>query len=64
MTAITSSPERHVGMGLMSVVLGSVGLLLFFLPILGIPLAAIGLAFGVIGFFMANIGGWSACGGR
>jgi len=60
MATIAHSPEQSVGMGLMSVVLGSVGLLLFFLPVLCIPLAAAGLAFGVVGFLMAIFGGWSS----
>jgi hypothetical protein len=57
----SSSPihDPPVGMGATSVVLGSVGLLLFFMPILGIPLSAVGLLFGVVGLLMA-IGGRSS----
>ena len=40
-------------MGLTSVVLGAVGLLLFFLPILGIPLGGVGLVFGFGGLVLA-----------
>jgi hypothetical protein len=39
-----------LALGLMSIILGSVGSMLFFLPILGAPLAAIGLTIGVAGF--------------
>jgi hypothetical protein len=42
-----------LGLGMTSVVLGTIGMFLFFLPILGIPLSAFGLLFGVIGFFVA-----------
>ena len=46
-------------MGLTSVILGSVGTLLFFLPVLGIPLAAAGLALGFVGLVMA-VFGWTS----
>ncbi|HEX3654198.1 MAG TPA: hypothetical protein VHV55_00250 [Pirellulales bacterium] len=39
-----------LALGLMAVILGSVGSLLFFLPILGAPLSAIGLVIGLAGF--------------
>lgn len=45
-----------LGMGLVSLVLGTVGLLLFFLPILSLPIAAFGLAFGMIGLCAALLG--------
>ena len=59
--------DPPLGLGLISVVLGSVGLLLFFLPILGIPLSGFGLLFGMLGFLLALVGGpsslrWSAAG--
>ncbi|MGO8749296.1 MAG: hypothetical protein ACLQNE_25325 [Thermoguttaceae bacterium] len=41
-------------------ILGSVGALLFFLPILSIPLGAVGLAFGILGFLMAILGRWTS----
>jgi hypothetical protein len=61
------SSDPPVGMGLTSVILGSVGTLLFFLPVLGIPLAAVGLVFGTAGLLTAILGGrtslrWSAAG--
>src|SRR5262249_15332490 len=38
-----------VGLGMSSLVLGVIALLLFFLPILGIPISACGLFFGLAG---------------
>jgi hypothetical protein len=38
------------GLGMSSLVLGTVGLMLFFLPILGIPISVLGLFFGLVGF--------------
>ena len=52
--------ERPLGVGLTSLVLGTLGMLLFFLPILGIPLGCIGVAFGFIGVLMAIFGGWTS----
>jgi hypothetical protein len=60
---MTRSPQRpnpHVGLGLTSLALGSVGLGLFFLPVLGIPLSGFGLAFGVAGLLVALLGGPSS----
>lgn len=65
---IESAP---VAFGLLSLVLGSIGALLFFLPILGAPLSAIGAVLGIVGFFKAigrdvegarwSIGGIAVC---
>ena len=52
--------DPPVGMGLTSVILGSVGTLLFFLPVLGIPLGAVGLFFGIAGLLMALLGRWTS----
>jgi hypothetical protein len=41
------------------VILGAVGGLLFFLPILSIPLGTVGLAFGIIGFLIGILGSWT-----
>jgi len=60
MAALSSSSNPPVGMGLASVILGSVGALLFFLPILSIPLGAVGLTFGILGFLMAIAGRWTS----
>jgi hypothetical protein len=56
-----TSPTRDppLGLGLTSVVLGAVGALLFFLPILSIPLGGIGLLFGLAGILLAIRGGWT-----
>ncbi len=59
MAAISPSSDPPAGMGLTSVILGSVGVLLFFMPVLGIPLGAVGLAFGIVGLLMAILGGWT-----
>jgi hypothetical protein len=66
--------HRHAplaGLGMTSLVIGLIGMLLFFLPILGGPISAIGLGFGVIGFVGAlfskttslrwSLGGILAC---
>ena len=34
--------------------------MLFFLPVLGIPLGAVGLAFGIVGLLLAICGGWTS----
>jgi hypothetical protein len=60
MAAHPPSSDLPVGLGLTSVILGAVGGLLFFLPILGIPLGAVGLAFGIIGFLMGILGRWTS----
>lgn len=41
------------GLGMVSLVLGTMALILFFLPILGIPISVLGLFFGIIGFIAA-----------
>jgi hypothetical protein len=48
--------EESFSPGLASTVLGSVGMLLFFLPILGAPLSAVGLLVGMIGACLACYG--------
>ncbi len=60
MATISQSSDPPVGMGLTSVILGSVGVLLFFLPVLGIPLGAVGLAFGIVGLLLAIFGRWTS----
>lgn len=50
MTVSRAMHDPPLGLGLMSVLLGSVGLLLAGLPVLGIPLAAVGLLVGLGGF--------------
>ena len=67
MATISPASDPPLGMGLTAAILGSVGALLFFMPVLGIPLAAVGLVFGVVGLLMAILGGrtslrWSAAG--
>ncbi len=43
------SHQPPANWGLLSLVLGAIGLLLFFLPILGLPISAFGLLFGLVG---------------
>jgi hypothetical protein len=62
---ITSGPL--LGLGMTSLVLGTIGLLITIFPILSIPLTAFGLLCGVIGFFLAMARGgrelrWSLAG--
>jgi hypothetical protein len=47
----TEFSAQHVGpnLGMTSLVIGLIGLALFFLPILGIPLGLLGVGFGVVG---------------
>ncbi|HVT28864.1 MAG TPA: hypothetical protein VHE81_12690 [Lacipirellulaceae bacterium] len=40
-----------------SVVLGAIGLMLFFLPVIGIPISVSGAAIGLIGIVVAYFGG-------
>ncbi len=49
-----------IGLGTTSLSLGWIGLLLFFMPILSIPISAFGLVFGVIGFVAALWGSGAA----
>ncbi|MGA2257841.1 MAG: hypothetical protein ABSG53_24525 [Thermoguttaceae bacterium] len=60
MGTISPSSDPPVGMGLTSVILGSMAALLFFLPVLGIPLGAMGLVFGIVGLLLALLGGWTS----
>jgi hypothetical protein len=48
-----STSDPPLGAAVTSVVLGAVGMLLFFLPILSVPLGGFGLIFGVAGIVWA-----------
>jgi hypothetical protein len=52
--------DPPLGAGLTSLVLGAVGALLFFLPILSIPLSGVGVIFGLAGIVLAVRGGWTS----
>jgi hypothetical protein len=52
--------DAPLGVGLTSLVFGAVGVLLFFMPILGIPLAGIGVVFGLAGVALVLPRGWSS----
>jgi ABC-type Fe3+-siderophore transport system permease subunit len=61
---MNSLPEVHsppMELGMSSLVLGTIGLMLFFLPVLGIPISAFGLLFGLLGLVAALF--WSKGGG-
>jgi hypothetical protein len=53
MSLTPGKPGLLPAFGMTSVVLGHIALLLFFLPILGVPVAAFGLLFGVVGLVLA-----------
>jgi hypothetical protein len=57
MTVLHPPPLPIVGLGLSSLTLGTVGLVLFFMPILGLPISALGLAIGLAGVANALFGG-------
>src|SRR5581483_4074923 len=63
-----TSPEKVLsGLDMASLVLGMIGSLLFFLPVLGIPISAFGLLCGIAGCIGARAGAgptlrWSAGG--
>ena len=56
MNTISPTQDSPLGAGLTSVVLGAVGVLLFFLPILSIPLGAAGVLFGLAALALAARG--------
>jgi hypothetical protein len=60
MTTSSPSSDPPAGLGLISVILGSVGGVLFFLPVLGIPLSIAGLLLGLMGFLLALLARWSS----
>jgi Na+/H+ antiporter NhaD/arsenite permease-like protein len=54
---VTSPPPVEtppMAFGVSSFVLGMIGFMLFFLPILGVPISLVGLLAGVIGCFVAG----------
>ena len=53
MTRLPLTAGPLVGLGMASLVLGTVGLLLTIFPVLGIPLASFGLLCGIIGLIVA-----------
>lgn len=64
---MSSAPEVHsppIGLGMSSLVIGTIGLMLFFMPVLGIPVSAFGLLFGILGLVMAFVGSTVGGGAR
>jgi hypothetical protein len=64
---LPETPTSRLGLGMCSLVLGTVGLLLSFLPVLGLPISVFGLFFGILGLIAALFFGgdtlrWSAAG--
>jgi hypothetical protein len=49
MQEIPRFDQPRVGLGMASLVLGVIGMLLFFLPVLGIPISVCGLLAGLVG---------------
>jgi hypothetical protein len=60
MTTTVEKSGAPYALGLTSLALGAVALLLFFMPVLGLPLAGAGLLFGLIALFAALFGGRSS----
>src|SRR5262249_11034297 len=53
MSQRTDSESAWLGFGMTSLVLAYVAMILFFLPILGIPIGAIALVFGIVGLILS-----------
>src|SRR5262245_26514019 len=67
MRTLFSTDTPLLGLGMTSLVLGTIALLVSFLPVLGIPLCSLGLVFGIVGFVLAiftrrSSPRWSAAG--
>jgi hypothetical protein len=60
MSTAAETPATRIGLGMTSLVLGTIGLFLFFLPVLGVPLSAAGLALGLIAALVAVTTGQSS----
>jgi hypothetical protein len=56
MSNLPRTPLPLLALGMLSLVLGTIGLLLFFLPILGVPVSAFALLVGVLATIMAPFG--------
>jgi hypothetical protein len=60
MTKSVQTDDPPLGLGLTALILGAVGLILSFLPILSIPLDVAGLIFGLTSLLLALLGGWTS----
>jgi hypothetical protein len=56
MTTTNQSEHRFLGLEVTSLGLGTIGLALFFLPVLGIPISACGLVLGLAGLAASGFG--------
>jgi hypothetical protein len=67
MSSLPGTDRPPIDLGMTSLVIGTIGLMFFFFPVLGIPLGAVGLLFGLVGFLAGSFGGpaslrWSLAG--
>jgi hypothetical protein len=67
MIRLPKAKPPRMAFGIASVVLGTTGLMLFFLPVLGIPLSSLALLIAILGTCVALVGGdvrlrWSVLG--
>jgi hypothetical protein len=53
MSELRPAPLPPFGLGMTALVLGTIGLMLFFLPVLGIPISGLGLVMGLIALVLA-----------
>jgi hypothetical protein len=53
MNTLPATPAPVVGLGMTALVVGTVSLMFSIFPVLGIPLAALGFVFGIVGLFFA-----------
>jgi hypothetical protein len=56
MSDLPRTPFPLLALGMLSLVLGTIGLLLFFLPVLGVPVSAFALLVGVLATVLAPFG--------
>lgn len=56
MSTLPRTPLPLIALGMLSLVLATIGLLLFFLPVLGIPVSAFALLVGILATILAPFG--------
>jgi hypothetical protein len=56
MSTLPRTQTPPLALGMLSLVLGTIGLLLFFLPVLGVPIAAFALLVGILGTILGLFG--------
>ena len=55
MTKPSPIQDPPLGIGLASVIFGTVSLALFFMPVLSVPLGGVGVGFGLVGLVLAAL---------